>query len=312
MRSAPVVGRTPDAAGWDEGGQRPRPRRPSRLRAEVVAGAATSALTVGLLDVQRPFADGPVPTSRGAPPTVLRSRRIVCGRGIATATDSPLDPGGFMVLSFRRFVGRVAVGALAVAVPVVMTPLVASADAPTDLFFSEYIEGSSSNKALEIYNGTGAAVDLAGGGYRCSCTPTGHHREQLDGAVRRPGQRRCVRRGARRRERNHPGRGGRKNSATSAATATTPWCCAKVERQATSSTSSARSAPTPARVGIGSDQHRRQHPAPQGDDHRRRHQRDRRLRPGRRVGRVRGGHLRRPRSTPGARHPADAAPRSPR
>ncbi len=31
---------------------------------------------------------------------------------------------------------------------------------PTELFFSEYIEGSSDNKALEIYNGTGAPVDL--------------------------------------------------------------------------------------------------------------------------------------------------------
>ncbi|WP_084622513.1 ExeM/NucH family extracellular endonuclease [Demequina oxidasica] len=31
----------------------------------------------------------------------------------------------------------------------------------SDLFFSEYIEGSSNNKALEIYNGTGADVDLA-------------------------------------------------------------------------------------------------------------------------------------------------------
>lgn len=30
-----------------------------------------------------------------------------------------------------------------------------------DLFFSEYIEGSSNNKALEIYNGTGAAADLS-------------------------------------------------------------------------------------------------------------------------------------------------------
>jgi len=30
-----------------------------------------------------------------------------------------------------------------------------------DLFFSEYIEGSSDNKALEIYNGTGAAVNLS-------------------------------------------------------------------------------------------------------------------------------------------------------
>ncbi|NQV42324.1 MAG: lamin tail domain-containing protein, partial [Candidatus Marinimicrobia bacterium] len=32
----------------------------------------------------------------------------------------------------------------------------------TTLFFSEYIEGSSSNKAIEIYNGTGSDVDLAG------------------------------------------------------------------------------------------------------------------------------------------------------
>ena len=30
-----------------------------------------------------------------------------------------------------------------------------------DLFFSEYIEGSSYNKAIEIYNGTGASVDLS-------------------------------------------------------------------------------------------------------------------------------------------------------
>ena len=29
--------------------------------------------------------------------------------------------------------------------------------APSDVFFSEYIEGSSNNKALEIFNGTGAA-----------------------------------------------------------------------------------------------------------------------------------------------------------
>jgi uncharacterized protein len=35
----------------------------------------------------------------------------------------------------------------------------------TELFFSEYIEGSSNNKALEIYNGTGTAIDLGAGGY---------------------------------------------------------------------------------------------------------------------------------------------------
>ncbi|MEZ4895784.1 MAG: lamin tail domain-containing protein [Saprospiraceae bacterium] len=35
----------------------------------------------------------------------------------------------------------------------------------TDLFFSEYIEGSGFNKCLEIFNGTGLAVDLAAGNY---------------------------------------------------------------------------------------------------------------------------------------------------
>ncbi|MFC1455505.1 lamin tail domain-containing protein [Microvirga arabica] len=35
-----------------------------------------------------------------------------------------------------------------------------------DLFISEYIEGSSNNKAIEIYNGTGAAIDLGDLGYK--------------------------------------------------------------------------------------------------------------------------------------------------
>ncbi|WP_375444613.1 cellulose binding domain-containing protein [uncultured Fibrella sp.] len=46
-----------------------------------------------------------------------------------------------------------------------MTPTWVNAQAPTDLFFSEYIEGSSNNKALEIYNGTSATIDLAAGQY---------------------------------------------------------------------------------------------------------------------------------------------------
>lgn len=41
----------------------------------------------------------------------------------------------------------------------------AYAASPTELFFSEYIEGSSNNKALEIYNGTGAAINLGTAGY---------------------------------------------------------------------------------------------------------------------------------------------------
>ncbi|OQA29014.1 MAG: hypothetical protein BWY59_00583 [Verrucomicrobia bacterium ADurb.Bin345] len=35
----------------------------------------------------------------------------------------------------------------------------------TELFISEYVEGSSNNKAIEIYNGTGADIDLAAGSY---------------------------------------------------------------------------------------------------------------------------------------------------
>ncbi len=46
---------------------------------------------------------------------------------------------------------------------VASTPV--GAAVPTDLFFSEYIEGSGFNKAVEIFNGTGAPVDLATGGY---------------------------------------------------------------------------------------------------------------------------------------------------
>lgn len=49
---------------------------------------------------------------------------------------------------------------------VTMMPLMSQpAQAATDLFFSEYIEGTSNNKALEIFNGTSSVVDLSAGGY---------------------------------------------------------------------------------------------------------------------------------------------------
>ncbi|MFN2323682.1 MAG: lamin tail domain-containing protein, partial [Trueperaceae bacterium] len=37
--------------------------------------------------------------------------------------------------------------------------------AASDLFISEYVEGGSLDKAIEIYNGTDATVDLAAGSY---------------------------------------------------------------------------------------------------------------------------------------------------
>jgi len=52
---------------------------------------------------------------------------------------------------------------LALIAPAVSCALYAAE--PTDVFFSEYIEGSSNNKALEIYNGTGSSIDLSAGGY---------------------------------------------------------------------------------------------------------------------------------------------------
>ena len=52
----------------------------------------------------------------------------------------------------------------AVVLPLVLA-LGSARAAPAELFFSEYIEGTSNNKALEIVNGTGAPVDLAANGY---------------------------------------------------------------------------------------------------------------------------------------------------
>ena len=52
---------------------------------------------------------------------------------------------------------------LAIAIAAVCAAPLAAA--PTELFFSEYVEGTSNNKALEIYNGTGAAVSLGASGY---------------------------------------------------------------------------------------------------------------------------------------------------
>jgi hypothetical protein len=44
---------------------------------------------------------------------------------------------------------------------VFVTALFSSAQTPTDLFFSEYVEGSGNNKALEIYNPTSQTINLS-------------------------------------------------------------------------------------------------------------------------------------------------------
>ncbi len=57
-----------------------------------------------------------------------------------------------------------AAAAVVLATVLALAPRPAHAQAP-DLFFSEYTEGTSFNKAIEIYNATGAAVDLGAGQY---------------------------------------------------------------------------------------------------------------------------------------------------
>ena len=60
----------------------------------------------------------------------------------------------------RSAISAATLTALAVGAAGIALAAPAQADPAPDLFFSEYIEGSSNNKALEIFNGTGAAVDL--------------------------------------------------------------------------------------------------------------------------------------------------------
>jgi hypothetical protein len=63
----------------------------------------------------------------------------------------------------------------------------AGAAQPADLFISEYVDGAIGNKAIEIFNGTGATIDLGAGAYGIlifqngSVTPT--HVVELEGSV---------------------------------------------------------------------------------------------------------------------------------
>ena len=68
-------------------------------------------------------------------------------------------------MRLRRTVAAALTALLAAPVAAVGLGQPAGAATPVDLFFSEYVEGSGFNKAVEIFNGTGAAVDLGTGGY---------------------------------------------------------------------------------------------------------------------------------------------------
>ncbi|MFE9954676.1 lamin tail domain-containing protein [Micromonospora sp. NPDC005299] len=65
----------------------------------------------------------------------------------------------------RRTLAALATTAAVSVTAIGIAPPAASA-APTGLFISEYVEGLSNNKAVELYNGTGAPIDLAAAGYQ--------------------------------------------------------------------------------------------------------------------------------------------------
>jgi predicted extracellular nuclease len=65
-----------------------------------------------------------------------------------------------MIRSVHRVTVTVAAASL-LAVGMYAAPA-GAAETPTDLIISEYVEGSSTNKAIELYNPTDASIDLAG------------------------------------------------------------------------------------------------------------------------------------------------------
>ena len=99
--------------------------------------------------------------------------------------------------------------------------------APTDLFFSEYVEGSSNNKALEIYNGTGRRVDLAAGGTACRCSSTAATTAALTINLTGRSPPATFRRGPGLGRRGDPGPGRPDQRRRAGSTATTPSCCAR-------------------------------------------------------------------------------------
>ena len=67
-----------------------------------------------------------------------------------------------MIHAVQRVTVTIAAGAL-LAVGLAAAPAsAAEAATPTDLLISEYVEGSSTNKAIELYNPTDESIDLAG------------------------------------------------------------------------------------------------------------------------------------------------------
>jgi hypothetical protein len=84
---------------------------------------------------------------------------VISNTGVVTRPASG-QPDATVTLSYVMSVGSEANAAVEIAYTVKAAEAV-QPTLPTDLFFSEYIEGSSNNKAFEIFNGTGSPIDLS-------------------------------------------------------------------------------------------------------------------------------------------------------
>ncbi len=86
---------------------------------------------------------------------------ILIGAGFAFAASASAESGYALIDPVKAFLGFEPMRPAPQISSVANQPM----SAPTDLFISEYIEGSGSNKAIEIYNGTGSPVDMGAGSY---------------------------------------------------------------------------------------------------------------------------------------------------
>jgi hypothetical protein len=149
------------------------------LTATVTKGLASEEkefiVVVGMTDLEKATADAaelsiPAALIDATPITAMMPALGTKGSTITWATDNaalvtiegvvtlPLVGQETVTLTATVTLGtETVVKEFVVAVGVPPAPTFA-----TDLIISEYIEGSSNNKAIEIYNGTGAPVDLAG------------------------------------------------------------------------------------------------------------------------------------------------------
>ncbi len=140
-----------------------------------ITGSATSCTppTISQVDVTQPTCISPtgelVISANGSGTLEYSVNNGVSYQG--SATFSSLNPGIYTI-KVRLQADQSCVATYTSNPVVLNTPTGCLPDCG-NLFFSEYMEGSSFNKCLEIYNPTGSAIDLAAGGYKVNISFNG-------------------------------------------------------------------------------------------------------------------------------------------